>query len=378
MKKVKEASTVESGTSPAAPEKELLNALQKTVELSKSKRGRPSKAQIDAIRGDSGGTSRGSGTKSQGESLPSVVSEKLTALGKGRVLNPKVSVQIHQIYFKPDQKKFLDQDAIPYDNSGRRHPLFEYEVFRRLNADDETRKSHLWGAVSWKFVESMGFSVASFKQFIVKNPGYDVYFCNPHPSIESLYENLWIQGEIAHPNFLQLANAFLDAAGLDSQVTKTVVPSGYIASANYFVGSHKFWNMYLEFVDTALLKAEKNLPPEIWSELSSPVADHKGLHNGSNYFPFLIERLLTEFLLLHSKDLKAIKLQSPKLESKLSDNHRDLRHMKDLAVRSKSTWMIDCWRNYRNLYLSLAADPKALRKHLKVLTDRNVLFCQVS
>jgi hypothetical protein len=349
--------------------------LESTSTSVKSGRGRPSKSAKEKTIAAVKGTAKFTPTSKAKQLPPSIsIKETATVIGNAKLLNPNVEIKIFQIYFRPEHKKKLDPHMVPFDNSRRKNHLLEYDVFRRLARSDETKSCDYWGAVSWKFPESMGFSGSTFKSFMAKNPGYDVYFCNPHPAIEGVYENLWVQGELSHPNFIELSSRFLKAAELDANAVRTVVPSGYIASANYFVANEKFWTLYLAFVDRALQKAEENLDSSVIATLLSPVADAKGLHNGANYVPFIVERLLTEFLLLHSKTLRAIKVQSPKLENKLSDHHKSLRALKDLATRSQSDWLLDCWRNYRNLLLSALAEPKALEPFVPVLTNKSVKF----
>ncbi len=356
-------------------EEQLEQVLKTTSTVVKSGRGRPSKStkekQIAAIKG-SAKLAQAKGSKDFPAGMPA--KETTTVFGNAKLLNPNIETKIFQIYFRPEHKKKLDPSMIPFDNSRRKNHLLEYDVFRRLVKSPETQSCDYWGAVSWKFPDSMGFSGATFKSFMAKNPGYDIYFCNPHPTIEGVYENLWVQGELSHPSFIDLSTQFLNAAGLDAGAVRTVVPSGYMASANYFVANARFWELYLSFVDRALQQAENNLDSNTLARLLSPVADAKGLHNGANYVPFIVERLLTEFLILNSKTIRAIKVQSPKLESKLSEHHKGLRTMKDLATRSQSDGLLDCWRNYRNLLLSVLAEPKALEPYVRLLTNKNIKF----
>lgn len=345
----------------------------------KKGRGRPSKAdvarQIAAVKA-SAGVGQAVQKKSKAQTVQAFHTG--TVLGDAQVLNPHVEIRIFQIHYKPEHKKFLDLGMVHLDNSGRRNHLLEYDVFRRLAGSPHTQQCDYWGAVSWKFPSVMGFGGNVFKTFITKNPGYDIYFCNPHPSIEGTYENLWTQGEMSHPKFIELSRAFLKAAGLDPEATRRVVPSGYMASANYFVANARFWTAYMAFVDQALQQAEANLDQNTLAILLSPVADAKGLHNGANYVPFIVERLLTEFLILHTKQFKAIKLQSPKLEAKLSEHHKSLRAMKDVAVQTKSQWLLDCWRTYRNLLLGALAEKGQLTPYTTMLTNKDVTFAEVA
>jgi hypothetical protein len=343
----------------------------------KKGRGRPSKLDkekhIAAVKGVAR-PSKQSAPASASTLTLEALTQTSTVLGSVQVLNPSVNIKMFQIYFRPEQKKKLDPDMVHFDNSKRKNHLLEYDVFRRLAASDLVHNCDYWGAVSWKFGEVMGFGGAAMKAFIAKNPGYDVYFCNPHPTIEGVYENLWVQGEISHPNFMRLSQAFMKAAGLSDSGLHTVVPSNYMASANYFVANRRFWKAYFDFIDGALSKAEQNLSQEVLAVLLSPVADNKGLHNGANYVPFIVERLLTEFLMNQVGHFRAIKVRSPKLEAKLSEHHKSLRTLKDLAIRSKNEPLLDCWRNYRNLLLSALAEPDALRPYAELLTNKRVNF----
>lgn len=365
----------ESVYSPPFTGQEVVSIVRDASNVIRPGRGRPSKLskekQIAALK-SSAQVSRLQNSKR--EKNETAFKETNTVLGSAKVLNPNVSIKLFQIYFKAEHKKRLDPEMIPFDNSKRKNHLLEFDVFRRLAASADTQGCDYWGALSWKFSDSMNFNGATLKSFINKNPGYDVYFCNPHPKIEGVYENLWVQGEVSHPNFISVSKAFLEAAGLKPKVTEVVIPSGYMASANYFVANSKFWDLYLQFVNDALETAEKNLSSDQLAVLLSPVADAKGLHNGANYVPFIVERLLTEFLLLNSKKIRAIKVQSPRLESKLSEHHKSLRLLKDLAIRGRSDWVLDSWRSYRNLFLSATADSKALAPYVKLLTNKNVSF----
>lgn len=300
-----------------------------------------------------------------------------TVLGSGYVLNHKPTVQIHQIFFKHAQRPKLDPTMLPFDNTGRRHPLLEYDVFKRIIESELSADADYWGALSWKFHQVMGITGRSLADFIGRNPGFDVYFCHPNTSVEAMYENMWIQGAISHPRFLELSRDFLDAAQLESSMLNKVVPSGFMASSNYFVANHRFWSAYTEFIDNALAAANSKLDESVRAELLSPAADPRNLHHGACYLPFIVERLFGEFLMLHAGQFKAFKLKSPRLEAKLSPHHQSMRTMKDMAVKNRATWLLDCWRNYRNLLLSATTDPAELEPYHALLNNPNVEFSDV-
>lgn len=261
-------------------------------------------------------------------------------------------ITVFQIFYREEQKPDLDPDFIAYDNKKVVDHLLEFSVFERLQASREIKKGILWGAVSWKFTEKTGLSGRDLFAFIEANPGFDVYYCNPHPQFEAIYHNLWLQGETAHPDFIKLARRFFKYASLSEAALNTLEPASAFASTNYLIGNAKFWRAYLAFVRSVLDRVTQHAPAKFIARLNSSAADAKGVHAGANYWPFIVERLFAVFLdSLVGKSLRACKYACPGAEERLTIHERRLREMKEVAITQKSPWMLSCWLNYRNLYL---------------------------
>lgn len=345
-----------------------------------AKRGRPSKfekaREIEALKsfGNPAAFSRSAPT--MGKQSKENITD--TVLGNARVLNYVPKIKVYQIYFKDSQRSQLDGAMEPFNNCGRTSQLLEYDVFKRLYSTSQIKEFDYWGAVSWKFSKVMGFGGTSLINFINKNPGYDVYFCHPNVGIEALYENPWIQGGVSHPDFIEISKAFLTAAGLDSSLVSKVIPSGFVASANYFVANKRFWDAYIDFVDGVLKKVDLNLDESIKAELLSAVADSRGLHHGACYLPFIIERLFGEFLMMNIGRFKAFKLKSPKLEATMTEHHHSLRAMKDIAVKTKSEWLLNCWRTYRNLYMETTYGKEAIEPYRSLFNPPSIKFADIA
>lgn len=281
--------------------------------------------------------------------------------------------RIFQIFYQPQQRALLDPAFEPYDNRGDTHPLLEFNVFRKLACTPEASAARLWGAVSWKFPQKIGRSGVELMQWIDSNPGYDVYYCNPHPDTESLYPNLWMQGETSHPNFLLLSREFLQAAELPVGVLEEIQPSNAFASANYFVATPLFWEGYLAFVEGAIFRAEGRMSPTARKMLYSDAADQSAVHAQASYMPFVVERLFSVYLSTDGRDFKACKY--PVNVPQRSHTHLGLlRDMKDVAHRTRSAWLAACWLNYRNLYLADIHDRAWVQKYLKAVTPTKVEF----
>jgi len=289
-----------------------------------------------------------------------------------RALNSPV--RIFQIYFEGWQRELLDPAFYPLDNSRGTSELMEFAVFEQLQKNQATQGATLWGALSWRFGEKTGMQGNDWVKQIVEHPGNDVYFCNPHVHNEAIFHNMWLQGETSHPNFMEISKAFFAAAGLDDKELTAIHPSSVYSSANYFVATPKFWELFIPYVRKVLVTADKKLNPAIRDVLHSKVADDKGLHGGATYVPFIVERLFGLFMRTEGKNLKSYKIALPERERELNVHLKLLREMKDVAHRTQSAWLAACWVNYRNLYLSQTNTKDWCEKYLRVITPTEVRF----
>jgi hypothetical protein len=305
---------------------------------------------------------------------PAVDAKLETNLAKQppRALNSPI--RIFQIYFEPWQRELLDPAFYPLDNSRGSSELMEFAVFEQLQKNAATQGALLWGALSWRFGEKTGMQGADWVKQIVDHPGNDVYFCNPHVNNEAVFHNMWLQGEVSHPNFVQIVKAFFAAAGLDDKEINAIHPSNSFSAANYFVATPKFWERFIPFVRKVLVTADKKMNPKLRDVLHSKVADDKGLHAGATYVPFIVERLFAYFMRTEGKDLKAFKIALPERERELNVHLKLLREMKDVAHRTQSAWLAACWVNYRNLYLSQTNSKAWCEKYLRNITPTEVRF----
>jgi len=284
------------------------------------------------------------------------------------------AVPIHQIYFRDDQRQSLDEDLLPYNNSGQAGALLEFEVFERLMGEGGMGSAPRWGAVSWKFFAKTGLRGADLAGLIQADPGWDLYFCNPNPENEAIYINLWQQGVVVHPGFRELCQAVFEAAGLELQQLDAVMPSKAFSTCNYFVGSHAFWSSYLPFVRDLIDRAQATLPTAVRRVLDSSAGDPRDLHAGASYWPFIVERLLPAYLRGPGALLNVRKLTLSGPESRLNSHLRRLREMKDVAHRTRSQWLYSCWLNYRNLYLLQANGREWCVRYLPQLTPAKIVF----
>jgi len=315
--------------------------------------------------------------KGEGNELAQIMvfnEEDAKLRGKNSADPDDASIKIFQIYYHDRQLPFLDPDFEPYDNAEDKSPLLEFNVFAKLLQSDKLHGTRLWGALSWKFGQKTGLTGARFKKVIAANPGYDVYFCNPHAEVEALYHNLWLQGEVSHPNFIALSKEIFEVAGLPAELLTEIQPSLNFATANYFVATPSFWKRYAAFVSRILLAANKKLSPTARAIMFSSTADPSGVHAEASYIPFIVERLFSVFLRTEGHDFRAYKISPQDPHGPINVHLKLLSEMRNLACRTKSAWMASCWVNYRNLYLTNSHGAPWAQRYLKCITPQAVVF----
>ena len=282
------------------------------------------------------------------------------------------SLRIFQIYYESWQRDLLDPSFAALDNSGLKSELEEFLVLERLAKSDYVKGAKLWGALSWRFTERTGMKSADWVAAIQADRGKDVYFCDPAPVNEALFHNLWLQGEIAHPHFLEVCIAFFKATKLPLETLSAIAPGDQYATANYFVGTPRFWELYLPWVTDLFKVANKNMPPKVRDLMHVKAAE--GPHKGMSLMPFILERLFPIFMKTAGKDLSYKKIALPALDAQLNVHLRLLREAKNLAHSSKSAWLGALWVNYRNLYFIQTNGKDWCAKNLRRITPLEIKF----
>jgi hypothetical protein len=284
----------------------------------------------------------------------------------------KSPLRIFQIYYESWQRDLLDPSFAALDNSGLKSELEEFLVLERLAKSEHVKGAKLWGALSWRFTERTGMKSTDWVAAIQADRGKDVYFCDPAPVNEALYHNLWLHGEIAHPHFLEVCIAFFKATKLPLETLSAIVPGEQYATANYFVGTPRFWELYLPWVTELFKVANKNMPPKERDLMHAKAAE--GPHKGMSLMPFILERLFPIFMKTAGKDLSYKKIALPALDAQLNVHLRLLREAKNLAYSSKSAWLAALWVNYRNLYFIQTNGKDWCAKNLRRITPLDIKF----
>jgi len=209
-----------------------------------------------------------------------------------------VATSVYQIKYSDNVVGEFDSDFIQYDCRDNPEPE-KREIAHMLRFYNEgiwrSQNAEHFGLVSPKFSDKSGISGKAFIDWVDANPSYDIYFVNPFPQLSYWHFNVWTQGEFWHPGLIDLANAIFAAAGLSIKVDD--LPRNTASSllyCNYWVGNEKFWRIYMAFV-RKLVAAVDDLDESDRKKLFE-LAPH---YASATYFPFVFERLLSTFLVLH-------------------------------------------------------------------------------
>ena len=265
-----------------------------------------------------------------------------------------INTKILQLYFKSEQRVFLDPDFFPYDNTENSRPeLREWYIwdkeYARLCADD----LDYWGFVSWKFKEKTNLTGKDVHDYINANPGYDVYLFNPCIVNEAVFTNSWEQGDMHHPNISSIGDTFLKKLGYEDYAVKEVLlDRNRTVFANYVVGNRVFWDKFMAFSRRLFTEADKDqeFKHQVFGEGLSNYAHDKSLPN----FTFLIERLIPTFLELEDMKVMPYRYTAETLPKKYIPYIDEIAALSDLKVlvnKFDSDELYNVWSFYRYQFI---------------------------
>lgn len=285
------------------------------------------------------------------------------------------SVRIHQVFYKDEQKPFLDAAFSPLDNGAHNDETLEFGVFKRLYGDGSFEGADYFGALSWRFTEKTGLTGRALMEVVRSNADVDLFYMNPFPHNEALHQSLWLHGGERHPGFLEICTAFFEAAGVEPTDIYRFSHSSEFSVCNYYVARPAFWKAYIPFVERCLEEADAGMPTALRMRMHSSEGDWKGIHKGATYVPFIIERLLPVFLKSpEGRALRVYKVPLPAKEAKLNDDLRELREMKDVAILARSARILDLWREKREAYCHIYFSKEWCDRHMRLLNDAPVVW----
>jgi hypothetical protein len=155
-----------------------------------------------------------------------------------------VSIGIYQPVFKPTVLKRLDPGFIPLEWLSNPAPalrelaLHRHIAFNRLHA-----RHKLTGLLSPKFFSKTNLRSQHVYEWILDNPGHDIYLINGMPYIPYANYNLIERSTIIHnPRFEEWTRFACNSIGLELPETLPRQTNANLCVCNYWVASAGFWD----------------------------------------------------------------------------------------------------------------------------------------
>lgn len=252
-----------------------------------------------------------------------------------------MNVRLFQVYFDKSHYEYLDSAFIPYNNLINPEPnKREYPTWSEMRRAHKNFSGY-WGIMSWQFSKKTNLKGHEYLDWILKNPGYDIYHINPYPEVTAFYDNVWTQGERWHPGILKYINKLLVLLGYNFKMENFPFIPNQFSTSNYYVGNYKFWDSWMNFLDYCLDISNQD------EELLNYLYNDGNNYNGKwvPYFPFVTERLFTLHNILKDAEFKILKFPyEHECYKKSLGSQYDL-IMKTIDMKNKSKDSIISYQN---------------------------------
>jgi hypothetical protein len=211
-----------------------------------------------------------------------------------------MNVSIYQSYYQSDQSILLDPLFIPFNNTVNATPqLREYPLHLKLYDTHREDTNHHWGLVSWKWKEKLGGATGNFfLNWIHSNPGYDLYFVDPHIVDAAMFKNTFINGDLSHPGLLKFSQELINKLDIKIDLLNDGFHPSIFSTCTFWIGNVHFWNRWFEFWKKTLsiIEQDKKLHTFMYgfgkrTHLGQPVI----------HYPFIHERMISIFLAQEKK-----------------------------------------------------------------------------
>lgn len=245
---------------------------------------------------------------------------------------------IHQIFYSEETRAMLEPGFTPFDNIGQRPDWAEYWPMRTLLLDKELDENAFYGVLSPRFKQKTGLNAQQVLEFCASAPGdADVLLFPMFFDESALYENVFIQGLIYHPNiwpaFVEMARRL--APGID--IETLVMDARHSQFCNYFIAKPRFWRHWLSQAETIFQAAEQARgaqSPSPYGAALNAATYHRGTA-GYESKVFVMERLLPLILATQSQ-WKVHAYDHLKLPVMRHPINADFIQLNELKVRMRS------------------------------------------
>lgn len=125
----------------------------------------------------------------------------------------------------------------------------EYHAIRDFFLNYSINDGELYGFVAADFNERTGLSAAHAHAFIADNAGYEVYSFSTAGQDGACYVNLFEQGNVAYPGFVDMASLCMKRLGLDVDLEALVMDARATVAGHTIVALPSFWRTWFALAE---------------------------------------------------------------------------------------------------------------------------------
>lgn len=264
-----------------------------------------------------------------------------------------MKVKVYQIFYDLGQLSQLCPEFTPLDNRENLRPeLREYPVIKRCFDIARNEGVDMWGVVAPNWQEKFGFSAVELLKHLNKNTDYDACFIDMWTHQSMTMYNVWEQAYYHYPSIMEIMDAVCPHIGIDSTLIRQPMTRDNSFFCSTLFAKNHVWQEYFDFVDR-YLECIPQLPPHL-HDIHESSAKHNSVR--ATYFPFIQERLMSTFFLLHRHKYKLLPYHIH--EANLMQEFHICDMYKRLAIERHDIGMCYRWLEQRNKIKYLNFSPQ--------------------
>jgi len=166
-------------------------------------------------------------------------------------------IAIYQPFFNEAVREYLDPGFIALDWLHNPRPeLRELLLHHHILKSRVFERHELTGLVSPKFYSKTGLCSREVKNWILENPGHEIYCFEGRPFIPYTAYNNLERGKLLHPGFEEGMRYICSKIGLDLPSELDRQSIGQTIHCNYWCATPRFWERWGEEIVYPILKLE--------------------------------------------------------------------------------------------------------------------------
>lgn len=186
--------------------------------------------------------------------------------------------------------KIFDQTKNPFPEYREAKHMIDFFDLGKVKNNDQ-----FYGLVSPKFLKKMNKSFSDIENFILQNCDSELIIFNSDPKWSYFYKNVWQQGLFFHPGINKALKAINENENnINLEARHDLKKSSY---SNYWIAKFSFWEKYIKY----LKKFDNKISSMPFNQ--KKIFLSKAENHFAPIYPFVFERLLSNYLTLHKKCL---------------------------------------------------------------------------